>query len=120
MLVIDILVLSYISKLQAFSKCALFYLPLMENSMCLSRTLKYRIRKSEYVGTFINYYASLLCDISFKVACGVNFFESVFPLHFFYFTIWPIKSIYCLKGFLMRNSLDIANLPSQQIVKLWG
>ena len=46
-----------------------------------------------------------------KVACGFIFFS------FFYVTIKPIQSIHCLKGLLMRNTLDITKVPSLQGVR---
>ena len=53
-----------------------------------------------------------------KAACRVDFLDLVFPLHCF---IWhPMQGVYCMKGFLIRNILNITNVTSRKGVRFLG
>ena len=49
-----------------------------------------------------------------KVPCGINIFGSDKFKSWFYATIYPLQSIYFLKGLFMRNLKSIEKSPSQQ------
>ena len=51
------------------------------------------------------------------VACGLNSFDLFFPLSCSYLTMQPMRNIYFLKALLMKNTLKIEEVPSQQDVR---